>query len=177
MAPPQQPANCVYVSRSLVIPGVFFFSRLLFSAAAKAPQDRSRCTIKDQLSASRQQTRAGTQRLIPSSCVLTLCAYKQSTRRVCGKCSWCESADARCFIKICIRATMWTPKTHVRAQTSSSIQTTLSQGNFQFPNTCKHAVLPQPLWSSNRPELCPGGHRSQRWLGCVCFLFYRNAGK
>ena len=24
-------------------------------------------------------------------------------------------------------------------------KTTLEQGNFQFPLTCKHAVLPQPL--------------------------------
>lgn len=55
-------------------------------------------------------------------------------------------------------------------------ETTLSQGNFQFPNTCKHAVLPQLLWSSNRPELCPGGHCVERWLGGVCFLFYGNVG-
>lgn len=40
-------------------------------------------------------------------------------------------------------------------------KTTLKQGNFQFPLTCKHAVLPQPLWSSNRPVQCPEGHHGE----------------
>lgn len=54
--------------------------------------------------------------------------------------------------------------------TSSAIHTTLGRGNFQFPHTCKHAVLPWLLWSSNRPEPCPEGLCLERWLGGVFSL-------
>lgn len=80
--------------------------------------------------------------------------------------------------KKCIKQTNWhEAPLHRHWHTSTYVhglplpfKTTLSQGNFQFPNTCKHAVLPQLLWSSNRPELCPGGGQCvERWLGGVCF--------
>lgn len=62
------------------------------------------------------------------------------------------------------------PHTHTHGgRLPLPFKTTLSQGNFQFPSTCKHAVLPQLLWSSNRAELCPGGRCAERWLGAVCF--------
>lgn len=45
------------------------------------------------------------------------------------------------------------------------------QGNFQFPYTCKHAVLPQFLWSSNRPESALGGTvpKGDWVVGVFCF--------
>lgn len=44
---------------------------------------------------------------------------------------------------------------------------------FNFPLTCKHAVLPQPLWSSKRALQCPEGRHREVVTGW--WLFYGNA--
>lgn len=44
---------------------------------------------------------------------------------------------------------------------------------FNFPLTCKHAVLPKPLWSSKRALQCPEGRHGEVVTGW--WLFYGNA--